>query len=402
VLLAVGTSVWVLGLLVRSSCATAAWDRGRGAGPGLCAEEWGWSGLAGPERALTGDLPPLPALLGHLVEAVARLRPDAQDRVVVAAAVTAAVLAVGLCVAVVALTLVRPRRPWDAAVLAFAPLLVLTWFTSWHTLAAVALGIALWAWAGGRTALAGVAVGAAASTVLASGLLLAGFALGARGGRTPAGAVGRAVMAAALTWMLLGVPRFVGGAEVGWWVRGIDLGSPWLLVSQLTDVELSTSTLTATALALWACWALVVALLVRRAASREPVVEAARLALLLLGGALVVSPSLPATAGLVLLPLAAVAVPRWGPLLLWQACELLYVVVLGLHLMGALAPGSGGDPPLLWLAVALRVVGTGVLLWAAATRGAPADSGDDHPVEGGGGVADSHVDLLADGRHPRA
>jgi hypothetical protein len=111
-----------------------------------------------------------------------------------------------------------------------------------------------------------------------------------------------------------------------------------------------------------------------------------------------------------LLPLAAVARPRWRDLLIWQACELAY--------FGWLASSSGSDAPAYQVAIVIRVIGE-IYLMAVVVRDvwqAPASadhdpfeawepqaaSADPDAVEGGRGVPHDHLDGLADlgHRHP--
>jgi hypothetical protein len=80
----------------------------------------------------------------------------------------------------------------------------------------------------------------------------------------------------------------------------------------------------------------------------------------------------------VLLPLAAVAIPRWRDLLVWQACEVFHFAMSGFYLGEALAPTGGGDARAYWLAIVVRVAG---LLWlvAAVLRDLQQESGTDPP-----------------------
>lgn len=400
-LLVVGALAWVAGLLTKTPCVPLAWTGRTDPARLMCADEWGWSALASADRAFADGLPPLPWLLGRAAALVAGRTPDAQDRVVLGAAATAVLVGTALLLAVALLARVRRDRPWDAAVLTFSPLLVLTWATSWHALAAACLAAALWAWSAGRPVLAGVAVGAAAATVLPAALLLVGFAVASRGGR-PAAALGPAVVGAGTAWLSLGGPHLLpDGEPFVWWVREPGTGSGWLVLEQVTGHTFAVGTVTAAAVALWAVWAGVVVAYALRARRDDPLRLAARTGLLLVGGAYVVSPSLPPSAGLVLLPLAAVAVTGWGPLLLWQAAELLHVVLHGWYGAGLLAPTSGGQPFVYWLVVLVRLVAVGVLL-AVTLRALARDRSDDvDAVEGGRGVADPDLDLLAHGGDPR-
>ncbi len=60
-----------------------------------------------------------------------------------------------------------------------------------------------------------------------------------------------------------------------------------------------------------------------------------------------------------LLPLVALARPRWRDWAIWQVGELLYWLAIWLHLSGSLA--AGGAERLYWLAVVVRMATTGYL-----------------------------------------
>ncbi|MGN0065630.1 MAG: hypothetical protein ACI379_15445 [Nocardioides sp.] len=423
VVVALGTLVWVAGLLTKKACADDAWLRSGPAYARMCWNDWGWSGLATADRRLDEPLPPLPAAVGRLASWLAQLVPaTAAERVQTGAVATVVLVAVVLLAATVAATRTDPRRPWDGAVVALAPLVALTWATSWHVLALGGLAVGLWAWARGRPVLAGIAFGAAGATMLSALSVVVALLVVAAGqsgtDRRPAfssAAVLRTVLAALLTWTVLAAPRLLtsDGPPFAWWVRGVDGGSVWLVLTQGTGRTFSAAEVTVVSSLLWVAWAAVVAWLVLRADGprwgRGPadVRTIASAALLLLGGALVLAPWVPPAAGLVLLPLAALAVPRWGPLLVWQAAEALHLVLTGWYYSGALAPADGGYSYLVWLAIGLRVAALGWLLSRAVVglRTAPAEepygSGDGDPVEGGRGVADPHLDLLPDLGDPR-
>ena len=83
------------------------------------------------------------------------------------------------CAVVVAITTARlaGRRPWDAAMFALAPSLVLHGTTNWDLLAVALSGMALCAWASKRPVLAGVLLGLATATKLYPVLFLAPLVL---------------------------------------------------------------------------------------------------------------------------------------------------------------------------------------------------------------------------------
>ena len=370
-------------------------------------------------------LPPLPAYVAFAsqrVTAVLSGSPDLDARSLVPVAevaqqpevrreariftlVTAVLLAaVGLLVAGL-LTGVRRRRPWDAAAFALAPVLVLFFPITWDLLPAAAVAGALWGWSRGRLGVMGAAigVGAAASPFVAL-LVVPAAARLLRDRRLPDAGLFAAVSVA--TWVVLMMPAVASSPAVwksSWngFFHGADIGSAWLLVSQVAGVDPSHRTiLLGTAALLVAGCAVVVTLAWRTTWSF------AALGTVLLAQALIISPAAAPSYALLLLPLAVVAVRRWSSLLVWQACEVGHWAMLGFYLGGVLAPSAGGDSRAYWLGVLLRLGGLVWLIGATALAAnepgaADLDSADVDPVEPGRGEADPDLDVLADVRHAR-
>ncbi len=365
-------------------------------------------------------LPPLPAYVAFFSQRVTALisgSPDLDERALVSVSDVAeradvlrearlftlvnvvllagvAILAAGL------LTRVRRRRPWDAAAFAAAPILVFFAPIGWDLLAAGAVAAALWGWARHRPGVVGVAigVGAGASPFVA---LLAVPALAVLLRDRRRAAAGVVAGSALMTWLLLMLPAYVSSPEawrVSWrgYFHGPDVGSSWLLVSQVGNVEPSRTVLVwTTMLGLLFVSGVVVALAWRTRWSF------AALGTVMLAAALIISPAASPAYALLLLPLAAVSVRHWSHLLGWQACELIHWAMLGFYLGGALAPSGGGDARAYWWAMALRVGGLVWLIGAVALSQADPDSADVDAIEVRGGEADAHGDLLADVRHAR-
>jgi uncharacterized membrane protein len=58
-----------------------------------------------------------------------------------------------------------------------------------------------------------------------------------------------------------------------------------------------------------------------------------------------------------LLPLAALARPRWRDQLIWQGTEVLYFATVWWYLAGELAPGGGEDAGFYWIGIGVRMAG---------------------------------------------
>lgn len=360
-------------------------------------------------------VPPLPAYVAFVAQRVTALvngSPDLDARALVPVAdvaqqpgvlreariftLVSAVLmaAVGLLAAGL-LTGVRRRRPWDAAAFAVAPVLVLFFPIGWELLPAAAVAGALWGWSRGRLGVTGVAVGVgAAASPFVPLLVVPALALLLRDRRRSD--AGLFVGGAVVSWVALMVPALASSPaawKASWqaYFHGADIGSSWLLVSQVGDWAPSVrATLIGTGVVLIAIAAVVVAL------ARRGDWSFASLGVVMLASALIVSPAAAPSYALVLLPLAVVAVRSWSSLLVWQACEIGHWAVLGFYLGGVIAPSAGGDSRVYWLGVVLRIGGLVYLIRAAAT------SADLDPVEPGRREADPDVDVLPDVRHARA
>lgn len=143
---------------------------------------------------------------------------------------------------------VHRRRPWDAAGFALAPALVLTVLINWDMWAVVCVAGVLWAWSRDRPWLTGLLVGVGTAVKLYPLFLLGGVLVICLRRRRWA-AFGQAVAGAVLGWTALNLPAVLTGPD-DWRVfwsfnsdRGADLGSVWLLLSQVFDVAFTAHTI---------------------------------------------------------------------------------------------------------------------------------------------------------------
>lgn len=361
VLLALTTVTLCVGLLHQVPCERASWSGTPGQDAAqdaaLCssvvADAWVEEGLAELVWPLTGaeqerrrlgdsDLPPLVAawawgaarvthvIVGSPDVGARGQQPlddlaesdDVRREVRVFVAVNAVGLALLALVATGLLTAAASRfgRPWDAAAWAVSPLLALTWLTGWTVIPAALLAAALAAWLARRRLLAGVALALA--------------------------------LTALVPWQGFGSP---------------DLGSVWLVIDQAVGLDWPGSHVLVVSALVLAAWSAVVAVaLVRAGRRRAPGVRVAQAAVLVGVGVLVVSPSAPPSWSLLLVPAAALAVPRWRDLLVWQVGELVALLLTGLYLGDYLAPTGGGPAVAYWVAVAVRLAAQAWLVSAVA------------------------------------
>ena len=272
--------------------------------------------------------------------------------------VTAVLLAVFGLLAAWFLTGTHRRRPWDAALFAASPVLVLTGLVNWDLLAVAAVAGALWAWSRGRPVLAGVMIGLGTATKLYPLFLLGALLVVClRRGRMAAFLA--ATGAAALTWLLVNLPAMLYGFDqwkVFWSFnddRGADLGSLWLIWQQ-TGHQIDAGAIN---LASWiwfgaSCVAIAALGLLAPRTPRIP-----QLAFLIVAAFLLVNKVYSPQYVLWLLPLAVLARPRWRDMLIWQAGEIFYFVAVWFYLGGFTASAASGEADhAYWWAIVVRVL----------------------------------------------
>ncbi|WP_448320599.1 glycosyltransferase family 87 protein [Streptomyces sp. CO7] len=408
--------VFALGLIQKAPCYNGGWFFGAGAQythacysdiPHLYHARGFAEGLVPYFDRLPGDMEYLeyPVLTGVFMQVAAWLTPDGgsyQDLGQNYWMVNAGMLMV--CAAVIAVCTVRThaRRPWDGLLVALAPAFALTATINWDLLAVALTSAAMLMWARSRPLAFGVLLGLATAAKLYPVFLLVPLlALCWRAGRLRA--YGTAVAGAAGAWLVVNLPVMVFSFE-GWskfyrfsQERSVDFGSFWLILDQRTDLNLAPAVVNPIALVLTvAALAGGVALVV--AAPRRP--RFAQLAFLAVAAFILTNKVYSPQYVLWLVPLAALARPRWRDFLIWQACEVTYYLGIWMYL----AFTSGGDKakglPLegYQFAIVVHLVGT-LFLCAMVVRDIlhpEADpvrrSGDDDPS---GGVLDGAPDAVA-------
>jgi uncharacterized membrane protein len=251
---------------------------------------------------------------------------------------------------VAAILALRRRRPWDAALFALSPALVLTATVNWDLLAIGLAVFGLYAWARRQPVAAGVLLGLGTAAKLWPGFIFVPLIfLGLRTGRNRP--VWTAVFAGAAAWLVVNVPVMLANFDS--WKRfldlnkerGIDWGTLWYIGDHLprgqghygfqpfhwlgghVDPTLNYLTYLLIGLAWLAIGGL--ALL----AKRQP--RLAQLAFLTVAAFLIFNKVWSQQFVLWLVPLAVLARPRWGAFLAWQVAEVCYFFAFYGELMGA-------------------------------------------------------------------
>ncbi|MEU4788704.1 glycosyltransferase 87 family protein [Micromonospora tulbaghiae] len=292
-----------------------------------------------------------------------------------------------LAVATVAVILsLRRRRPWDAALFALSPALVLTATVNWDLLAIGLAAFGLLAWARARPdryalllpGVAGVLIGLGGAAKMWPLFLLGPIlVLALRAGRMLAGLVATAT--ALVTLVAVNLPVAIPYRE-NWerffdlnTTRPIDWGTLWY-IGRYLDGRISPSapgelgpfewlnanipTLNWLSYLLFGLACLGVAGLALLAPRRP---RLAQLAFLVVAAFLIFSKVWSQQFVLWLLPLAVLARPRWGAFLAWQVAEVCYFAAFYGELLGTAMSRPVFPEGVFVLASSLRLITVAVL-----------------------------------------
>ncbi|URM90644.1 glycosyltransferase 87 family protein [Streptomyces sp. MRC013] len=414
----VAIGAFALGMVQKLPCYNWAWFRGAASQythacysdiPHLFVARGFSEGLIPYADRFAGDMQYLeyPVLTGLFMQVAAWLTPgggDLQHREQMYWAVNAGMLLV--CTAVLAVCVARThrRRPWDALLVALAPALALTATINWDLLALALTAAAMLMWSRGRALAFGVLLGLATAAKLYPFLLLGPLlVLCWRAGRWREFAV--ALLGSAGAWLVVNLPVMVLAPE-GWkrfYVfsreRNVDFGSFWLILTQRfgLDPRIETVNTIASALMLLACAGIAVLAL---AAPRRP--RFAQLAFLVVAAFILTNKVYSPQYVLWLVPLAALARPRWRGFLVWQACEVAYFLGIWMYLVYVTTEHKQGLPQDGYhFAIVLHLAGT-LYLCALIVRDALRPERDpvrrDGSDDPSGGVLDGAEDVFAVGR----
>ncbi|MGI8681393.1 MAG: glycosyltransferase family 87 protein [Mycobacteriales bacterium] len=329
-----------------------------------------------------------PVVIGGLMEAGAKLAAHwpKEERPRRFFDLTSLMLAgCGLVMVATTLGLAGRRRPWDAAMVALAPVLVLHAYTNWDLAAAALTGLGLLAWARRRPGWAGVWLGLGTATKLYPVLLLVPlFLLCLRMRRLPE--FRRTALAAAAAWLVVDLPVWVAYPDsFGRFfalnrTRGADWDSLWFGLQHLRgralDVGLPPGAAPTVLNAVVAGGFLLALVGIAALALRAPVrPRLAQLVFLTLVAFLISNKVFSPQYSIWLLPLAVLARPRWPAFLAWQASELFLLFLRFYFFVGQDKPGTGVPTELFLTGVLLRDV-TLLLLAALVVRDVLVPAGD--------------------------
>jgi uncharacterized membrane protein len=361
VLLALGAFTLLLGYGEKLPCADGQWVASKQYTHACYSDViplWGAEGLSSGAVPYRDHAVEYPVLTGGFLWATGELTRGwhalAEDGLVpgrnegvVFGALTCLLLAVcGLLTVAATAAAAGRRRQWDAAIFAASPLLVFHAFSNWDLLAMMFASGALWAWARNRPVAAGVLIGLGAAAKLYPALLFVPLILLAYRSRTwrP---VCWAAVAAAGSWLAVNLPVALAWTA-GWKEfytfsadRPAEASTFWAMLKHYYP-----HTFGSAADAGWTPPGLAVALLLLVAlgavgwlALTSPVrPRLAQLAFLTVTAFLLTTKVWSPQYSIWLVPLLALARPRWRSALLWQASEIAVWIATLLWLLG------GSDP----------------------------------------------------------
>lgn len=314
--------------------------------------------------------------------------------------VNAGLLMVCAAILVVCVTRTHRNRPWDGMLVALAPALALTATINWDLLAVAMTAAGMLLWSRSRPFAAGVLLGLATAAKLYPALLLGPLlVLCWRAWRWRA--FGYAAGGTALAWACVNVPVMLFAFD-GWakfysfsQERPVDFGSLWLIIQQRTGHPFDEANTYAMILMALGCAGIAALAL---CAPRRP--RLAQLAFLVVALFVLTNKVYSPQYVLWLIPLAALARPKWRDFLIWQGCEVLYFVGIWMYLAytGSGDKHQGLPPEGYQLVILAHLLGT-LYLCALIVRDAllpehdpvRRDDGSDDP---GGGVLDRAPDVF--------
>lgn len=418
----VAIGMFALGMVQKIPCYDWAWFRGSTSQythacysdiPHLFVGRGFAEGLVPYFDRLSGDIEFLeyPVLTGLFMEVASWLTPGGGDlvhREQIYWMVNAGMLMVCAAVMAVAVARTHRRRPWDALLVALAPAFALTATINWDLLAVALTSVAVLMWSRGRPLAFGILLGLAIAAKFYPFLILWPVLLLCwRAGRWRE--FGTALIGAAGAWLVVNLPVMLLAPE-GWKQfytfneeRNVDFGSLWLLISQRSGEQITPGSANTYTMLLMLLVGVGLAVLALTAPRRPRFVQ---LAFLIVAAFVLTNKVYSPQYVLWLIPLAALARPRWRDFLIWQACEVMYFLGIWMYLAFTTSGNKQGLPTDGYhFAIVLHLLGTLYLCVMvvrdilAPERDVVRQDGSDDPS---GGVLDGAEDVFVRGRaaHP--
>lgn len=316
-----------------------------------------------------------PVLLGLLAGAVGLLVPGAgagEDRALFYFDLNAALVAAVWIVTVIATARMAHRRTWDAAMVAVAPGIVLAGTINWDMWAVMLMMLGLLAFARERFVWCGIFLGLGTALklfpVLVFGAILV---LSIRTLRFEP--LIKSVASAGLVWLAVNLPvaliNFEGWRHFFTFTRERPAGfsSIWFAYNEMSP-RMGTVPLEAEVINTWAMAAFMIACLgvavLAVTAPRRP--RLVQLVFLIVAAFILTNKVYSPQFVVWLVPLVALAYPRWRTFLAWQFLEVLHWWAIWMYLGKATSGGSDQtnlDSPYYVAAVLGHMAGTAYIMW---------------------------------------
>lgn len=316
-----------------------------------------------------------PVLLGMIAGVTAWLVPGNEASVQSALIyfdLNALVVVGAWMITVIATLRMAGRRSWDAAMVALAPGIILAGTINWDMWAVMLAALAMLAFSRGRVVLAGVLIGLGAAVKLYPLLIFGAIlVLAVRTGKYRPLLL--SVGAGLAAWTAVNLPIALMNFDAWRYFfsfsadRPAGFSSPWfaynLVAARLGLPSLGAGTVTLLALGLFVL-ACVLIVILGLAAPRRP--RLAQLAFLIVAAFILTNKVYSPQFVLWLVPLVALAHPKWRDFLLWQLAEALHWWAVWLYLA---RDSSGGavehnlDDPYYVAAILLHMAAVAYLMW---------------------------------------
>lgn len=395
----------VVGYLSKFHCLTNGWGDGRYTH--MCYSDipalYFLRGFSDGAVPYISDLPAdqvleYPALTGLFMYLAALVTPSGNARFYFD--VNVIMLFASWVVAVLAVAVAQRTRPWDAAMVALAPGIILAGTVNWDLLPVALVAVSLAFWSRSKAFWSGIFLGLAIAAKFYPLLFLGPMFLlcwRARAWR----AFGLYTLGTLLSWLIINVPLMLANFD-GWarfylfsQERGEDFGSVWLVLTTAGQgIPAESLNNLATGLLLVLCAG--IAVLIWRA----PVMPRVAQVLFLVVAAFLLTNKVYSPQYVIwLIPLAALARPRWRDFLIWQTAEAVYFVGIWLYLAGLEGDDAKGLSQEAYAVVILIHIFATLWLSGMIIRDVLHPQADVVRTDGSG-VDDPLAGPLADAKHP--
>lgn len=239
-------------------------------------------------------------------------------------------------ITVIATALTKPKDPWRAAMIVFAPTMILAATINWDLIPIALVSLALLFWSRNQPVATGIFFGMAIAAKFYPIVLLVGFVLLAW--RTKQWQATLQLLGATIvTFLAVNIPFAIANFE-GWFYfyqfnfnRAIDFGSFWYAITQVGLPTIPEGLLNIGASLAFFVLLVAIAILVKTAPTTP---EIAQILFLILAAFVITNKVYSPQYVLWLVPLAVLARPNWRDFMIWQTGEVIYFAAIWWFLAG--------------------------------------------------------------------